>query len=177
MMNVMEANQTQVADTPFGARSSGAEWEFKHLSFSISKEEYAVSVDKVREIIGVSPITTLPNMPAHIRGVLNLRGSVVPIVDMRLKYGLSVREYNERTCIVVLELDAQSGSCLMGVVVDSVNEVVRIPPEAVAPPPQVGDHLMADSIPGVCTDGTQVYILVDIEKALADDAFYADSAF
>lgn len=158
-------------------RPEDAEWEHKHLSFSVADEEYAVAVAKVREIIGVSPMTTLPNMPHHIRGVLNLRGSVVPIVDLRLKYGLEAREYTDRTCIVVLELAGQTGPSLMGVVVDSVNEVVRIPPAAIDPPPAGSSHMMAGAIPGVCTEGDKVFIIVDIEQALADDAFYADSSY
>jgi purine-binding chemotaxis protein CheW len=167
----METAATQ----PFNAKANYGEWEHKYLVFGVEHEKYAVTVSKVREIIGVSQITTLPNLPGHIKGVLNLRGSVVPIVDLRLKYGLMGHEYTERTCIVVLELDGQTGPNLMGIVVDSVNEVIRIPPEAVAPPPP-GNHLLEGFIPGVSTNGKQVYILLDIEKALANDAFYADSA-
>ncbi len=157
-----------------GPDLSCCEWEHKFLTFAVEDEEYAVPVTKVREIIGVSQITSLPNMPMHIKGVLNLRGSVVPIVDLRLKHGLEGREYSDRTCIVVLELEGIASSCLMGVVVDSVNEVVRIPPETVDPPPPMASHLLGNCIPGVSTQEGRVFILVDIEKALEDDAFYAD---
>ncbi|MBI5136153.1 MAG: purine-binding chemotaxis protein CheW [Nitrospirae bacterium] len=156
---------------------TGNEWEHKYLTLSIEREEYAVSVAKVREIIGVGPITRLPNMAAHIKGVLNLRGSVVPVVDLRLKYGLAGRDYTDRTCIVVLELEGRAGPNLMGVVVDSVNEVVRIPPDRLAPPPAGAERLMNGCVPGVANWGDKVYIVVDIEKALADDAFYADAGF
>lgn len=164
-------------DSELGIDPSCCEWEHKFLTFAVADEEYAVPVTKVREIISVSQITTLPNMPMHIKGVLNLRGSVVPIVDMRLKHGLEGREYSDRTCIVVLELEGRSSRCLMGVVVDSVNEVVRIPPESVDSPPPMASHLLGDCISGVSTQEGRVFILVDIEAALADDAFYADGGF
>ncbi len=163
--------------TRAGLKTVSGEWEHKYLSFSIANEIYAVPVTKVREIIGVSRITMLPDMPIHIKGVLNLRGSVVPIIDMRVKYGLVGYDYTERTCIVVLELEGRTSSSLMGIVVDSVNDVLRFPPEAVDPPPPMSGHLMGDCIPGVSTGNGKVHILVDIEKVLADDAFYADGGF
>src|SRR5215470_19269984 len=92
----------------------------KYLTFGLGKEEFAIEVLRVREIMGVQEITSVPQMPEYMKGVINLRGKVVPVVDLRLKFGLPAAEYDQRTCIIVVQVQGESGTILMGVVVDGV---------------------------------------------------------
>src|SRR4051812_4294359 len=110
----------------------------KYLTFALDREEYAVPVLKVREIVKIMDITSVPQLPAYVKGVINRRGKVVPIIDMRLKFGLEARAYSDRTCIVVIEVATGSRAVMMGIIVDSVSEVINIAEEEVAAPPDFG---------------------------------------
>src|SRR5947207_15996833 len=92
----------------------------KYLTFQLGNEEFGIRVLKVREIMGLQEITAVPQTPAHIKGVINLRGKVVPVVDLRLKFGLAAAEYTQRTCIIVTQVQCESGPVMMGIVVDGV---------------------------------------------------------
>src|SRR2546425_12990787 len=107
----------------------------KYLTFALDREEYAVPVLKVREIIKIMDITKVPQLPPYVKGVINLRGKVVPIVDMRMKFGLPASEYAERTCIIVVEVAARNSVVMMGVIVDSVSDVLNISMDEVGSPP------------------------------------------
>src|SRR5690242_21873301 len=96
----------------------------KYLTFHLASEEFGIRVLKVREIMGLQDITAVPQTPAHVKGVINLRGKVVPVVDLRLKFGLSAAEYTQRTCIIVTQVQGESGQMLMGILVDGVSEVL-----------------------------------------------------
>src|SRR5580700_3766036 len=98
----------------------------KYLVFHLGEEEFGIQVQKVREIMGVQDITQVPQTPAHVKGVINLRGKVVPVVDLRLKFDMPAKEYTHRTCIVVVQVSGSSGTMLMGIVVDGVVEVLNI---------------------------------------------------
>src|SRR4051812_4130037 len=100
----------------------GAALAGKYLTFALGREEYGLPVLKVREIIKVMEVTLVPQVPAHVRGVINLRGKVIPVVDLRLKFGLPPQDYSERTCIIVVDVDLVSHRLMMGIVVDSVSE-------------------------------------------------------
>ena len=102
------------------------EKEGKYLTFTLAAEDYGLEILKVREIIGMMDITAVPQTPEYVKGVINLRGRVIPVIDLRLKFGLEAAEYGERTCIIVVEVQSEMGSVQMGVVVDSVSEVLNI---------------------------------------------------
>ena len=100
--------------------------EGKYLTFTLANEDYGLEILKVREIIGMLDITAIPQAPTFFKGVINLRGRVIPVVDLRLKFGLPSMEYGERTCVIVVEVKTEMGSVQMGVVVDTVSEVVNV---------------------------------------------------
>ena len=142
----------------------------KYLTFTLGGEDYGIPVLKVREIIQRSDITEVPRMPDYVRGVINLRGKVVPIVDLRLKFELMEFATNERTCIVVVEVVPQSGiQSMLGMVVDVVDEVVQIFAENIEPPPSFGAVLNTDCILGMGKVKGSVKSLLDIDKLMGGD--------
>lgn len=140
----------------------------KYLTFILEGEEYGIGILQVREIIGVVEITIVPQTPDYIKGVINLRGRVVPVLDLRLKFNMEAREYNERTCIIVVEVyGEEGGSIQVGMVVDSVSEVLTFAPEMIEPPPAFGtDIIDAENILGMAKLNGQVKILIDVEKII-----------
>ena len=100
--------------------------EGKYLTFSLAEEEYGIGILKVKEIIGMMAITTMPQAPSYVKGVINLRGKVIPVVDLRLKFGLEEMEYTDRTCIIVVEIKTNTDNVLIGIVVDAVSEVLNV---------------------------------------------------
>lgn len=118
--------------------------EGKYLTFSLAGEEYGIGILKVKEIIGMMPITTVPRTPPFVKGVINLRGKVIPVVDLRLKFGMEEMAYAERTCIIVVEIRGEGGSVLIGIVVDSVSEVLNIKGGDIEETPALGTKLNTD---------------------------------
>ena len=114
----------------------------KYLTFHLSNEEFGIRVLKVREIMGLQEITAVPQTPAHIKGVINLRGKVVPVIDLRLKFGLAAAEYTQRTCIIVTQVQGESGSVLMGIVVDGVSEVLNLAGSEIEDTPDFGEEIL-----------------------------------
>ena len=115
-----------------------ADREGKYLTFSLAEEEYGIGILKVKEIIGMMPITTVPRTPIFVKGVINLRGKVIPVVDLRLKFGMEESAYNERTCIIVVETKGKGVSVLIGIVVDAVSEVLNIKGNDIEDTPRSG---------------------------------------
>jgi len=138
----------------------------KYLTFSLADEEYGVNILKIKEIIGMMPITTVPQTPHFVKGVINLRGKVIPVVDLRLKFGMEPMAYGKRTCIVVVEIEGVSSTVLIGGVVDSVSEVLNIKEEDIDPPPSFGVRLDTNAILGMAKMDGDVKILMDIDKVL-----------
>jgi len=138
----------------------------KHLIFKLAEEEYGLDILKVKEIIGMMNITSVPRTPEFVKGVINLRGKVIPVIDLRLKFSLPAKEYDERTCIVVMEVAHSEGSVQMGIVVDSVSEVQNIGAEDVEPAPSFGTSLETEYIRGMAKSEGRVTILLDIDKVL-----------
>ena len=136
------------------------------LTFSLGNEEYGVSILKVKELIGMMDITPVPRTPQYIKGVMNLRGRIIPVIDLRIKFGMDVQEYNERTCIMVMDIYIQGTPRTMGVIVDSVSEVVSIEDNEIEPPPEYGSTLDADTILGIGKLKEGVVIILDIDKIL-----------
>ena len=140
--------------------------EGKYLTFSLAGEEYGIEITKIREIIGMMPITTVPQTPDFVKGVINLRGKVIPVVDLRLRFGMDEVDYTEKTCILVAELAGQAGNILMGVVVDTVSEVLSVKAEDIEDAPTFGTKLDTDYIRGMAKIEASVKILLDIDKVL-----------
>jgi len=143
--------------------------EGKYLTFSLAGEEYGIGIRKVKEIIGLMAITPVPQTPEYIKGVINLRGKVIPVVDMRLKFGMAGVESTERTCIIVVEIDSLHHKISMGLVVDSVSEVLNIRAAEIENTPDFGSKLNTDYILGMAKSGQGVKILLDIDRVMSDD--------
>ena len=139
--------------------------EGKYLTFRIAKEEYGIEIRYVTEIIGIQRITDLPDTPEFVKGVINLRGKVVPVIDVRLRFGMSERDYDERTCIIVVNIN----STAVGLIVDSVSEVLDIPEQDVEQPPKVNKGGSSRYIQGLGKVGESVKILLDTRRLLFAD--------
>lgn len=148
MMNVDEA-------TAAGAR--------EYLTFRLDQEEYGIDILKVQEIRGYEPPTRIANAPSFIKGVVNLRGTIVPIVDMRLKFNCSKAEYDSFTVVIVLNLRSR----IVGIVVDSVSDVMELPAESLKAAPDIDSVIDSDSVLGLGSLGDRMLILLDIEKLMA----------
>ena len=137
----------------------------KYLTFPLGREEYGISIAKVKDIISMMVITMVPRMPGCIKGVINLRGKIIPLLDLRLKLSMEERPYTERTCIIVVEIGGRGRT--MGVVVDAVSEVVTIAEGEIEPPPQYGGSLDVSFLLGMGKVKGKVVMLLDIEKVLS----------
>lgn len=148
----------------------------KYLTFTLSNEEYGIGILKVREIFGMMNITPVPQTPEFVKGVINLRGQVIPVVDLRLKFGMEELEYSERTSIIVVEIQGQAGKVQIGIVVDSVSEVVNIKGEDIEDTPTFGTKLDTDFILGMAKMEGGVKILLDIDRVLTAEEIETLSA-
>lgn len=138
----------------------------KYLSFHVGAEEFAVGVLSVREIIGMQDITVVPHTPKYLKGIINLRGKVIPVVDLRIKFGMPATEYTQRTCIIVVEVMSDDSRMMMGVVVDSVSEVLNVSPSDVESTPDFGEGVTLPYLLGLAKSKGKVKILLDIDKVL-----------
>ncbi|MHC4532964.1 MAG: chemotaxis protein CheW [Planctomycetota bacterium] len=145
--------------------------EGKYLTFALGAEEYGLEILKVREIIGYMDITAVPQTPHYIKGVVNLRGQVIPVIDLRAKFGMQATEVTEETCIIVVETSGSSHKFSTGVVVDHVQEVLDIAGENIEEAPQFGSAVNTDFILGMGKIGETVKILLDIDRVLANEDF------
>jgi len=139
----------------------------KYLTFQLANEEFGIRVLKVREIMGLQEITAVPQTPAHIKGVINLRGKVVPVIDLRIKFGLPASEYTQRTCIIVTQVQSESGSVLMGIIVDGVSEVLNLAAGEIEDTPDFGEDIGSQYLLGMAKAKGKVKILLDIDKVLS----------
>jgi len=139
----------------------------KYLTFSLADEEYGVEILKIKEIIGMMPITTVPKTPEFVKGVINLRGKVIPVIDLRLRFSMEKSDYTERTCIIVVDLKNKATDILIGVVVDSVSEVLNIKEENIEDTPTFGTRLDTAYILGMAKMEGRVKILLDIDQVLS----------
>ncbi len=145
------------------------EKEGKYLTFALGPEEYGLEILKVREIIGYMDITAVPQTPEYVRGVINLRGQVIPVVDLRAKFGMETAETTDQTCIIVVEISQDDRKFSTGIVVDHVQEVLDIAGDAIEDAPQFGSNVETDFILGMGKIGDTVKILLDIDRVLASD--------
>jgi len=143
-----------------------ADREGKYLTFELANEEYGIGILKVKEIIGMMPVTSVPQTPEFLKGVINLRGKVIPVVDLRLKFGMEEMDYTERTCIIVVEIAVEAGHSVLGIVVDAVSEVLNIKGKDIEDTPSFGTSLTTDYILGMAKTEKDVKILLDIDRVL-----------
>ena len=146
---------------------AAASREGKYLTFTLANEEYGIGILKIKEIIGMMPITNVPQTPAFVKGVFNLRGKVIPVVDLRLRFGMAEIGYTERTCIIVVEISGKAAMVMIGIVVDSVSEVLNIKNEEIEDTPTFGAKLNVDYILGMAKMEGGVKILLDIDRILS----------
>src|SRR2546423_12790425 len=152
----------QTAAPPLSDERAG-----KYLTFQLGNEEFGIRVLKVREIMGIQEITAVPQTPAHVKGVINLRGKVVPVTDLRLKFGVSATEYTQRTCIIVTQVPGEAGPVLIGVVVDAVSEVLNLTAAEIEDTPDFGEAVSTVYLLGMAQAKGKVKILLDIDKVLS----------
>jgi purine-binding chemotaxis protein CheW len=137
----------------------------QYLTFLLGREEYGVEILKVQEIRGYSPITPIPNTPPHIKGVMNLRGTIIPVVDLRRKLAMPATEYSPFTVIIVVTV----GTRMTGLIVDGVSDVLNIAPTDIQPTPDFGGQVDARFIDGMARAGDKLVVLLDIDRVLAGD--------
>ena len=147
----------------------GQKREGKHLTFTLGEEEDGIGILKIKEIIGMMPITPVPQTPEYVKGVINLRGKVIPVIDLRLRFGMEELEYTERTCIIVVEIESQNGTVMIGIVVDSVSEVLNIKSDDIEDTPTFGAQLNTEYIMGMAKMEGGVKILLDIDRVLSSE--------
>lgn len=162
MSSMADAKGRQVA----GADSNHSD---TFLTFTLGSEDYGISILAVREIIGMMGITPIPRTPDYVKGVINLRGQVTPVIDLRAKFGMAEKPYDERTCIIVIEIHTGERVAGIGVVVDAVNEVAKIAEGEIEATPSFGVALSTDFILGMAKQKSGVNILLDIERVIVDD--------
>ncbi len=139
----------------------------QYLTFSLAGGEYAIAVLRVREIIEHESVTRVPSTPAFIRGVINLRGSVVPVVDLARKFRLPESPVTKRTCIVIVEVEAEAGRIVLGVLADAVNQVVEFRPEEIEAPPSFGTPIRVDYLRGLGKLGSEFVLILDTDRVLS----------
>jgi len=146
----------------------------QYLSFALCGEEYAVDILRVKEIIEHGALTRVPAMPPAVRGVINLRGRVVPVVDLAARFGLPEREVTRRSCIVMVELTDEGDSVVMGIVADAVSQVLDLAESDIEPPPSFGTAIGARFIRGMAETGDKFVIILDVDRALDVSELFAD---
>jgi purine-binding chemotaxis protein CheW len=139
----------------------------QYLTFQLREEDFALDVSNVREILEFNSVTKVPRTPDYMRGVINLRGSVVPVLDMRLKFGMSITEKTVDTCIIVVEVLIEGEHTIIGALVDSVQEVFSLEPDQIEPVPTIGTQLNTEFIKGMGKKDDRFIIILDIDKVFS----------
>jgi purine-binding chemotaxis protein CheW len=157
----------ELAETINQAVQDAEDREGKYLTFSLDNEGYGIGILKIKEIIGMMPITPVPQTPEHVKGVINLRGKVIPVVDLRLKFGMDAMDYTDRTSIIVVEIASSPATIQIGIVVDSVSEVLTIKGDEIEDTPTFDSTFNSDYILGMAKMDGGVRILLDIDSVLS----------
>jgi purine-binding chemotaxis protein CheW len=144
----------------------GAE-QTQYLTFRLAGEEYAIGILRVREIIEFGTLTTVPAAPPQLRGVINLRGSVVPVVDLALRFGLPATPITRRTCIIIVEAEVEADRITVGIIAESVNQVVDVLPEDILPPPDFGTHVPTEHLVGMGRTERKFLLILDLDRVLS----------
>ena len=141
----------------------------QYLTFILDEETYAIDINQVREVLDFSDITKVPRMPEFMRGVINLRGGVVPVVDLRLKFGMTKTEKTVDTCIIIIEISIDDDMTLIGTMADSVKEVLSLEADQINPPPKIGTRLNTEFIRGMGKKNDDFIIILDIDRVFSAD--------
>ena len=166
----MAATETQAVPLAAAPAEAGAAGEqHQYLTFLLGEEMFAIGILAIREIIEYSHLTEVPMTPPFIRGVINLRGAVVPVVDLAVRFGREPRADSKRTCIVIIEVDSVKGRHEMGIVVDAVSEVLEIPAQDIEPPPEFGARIRIDFIQGMGKVAGKFVVILDARQVLSLD--------
>ncbi len=161
MTQILEAETSEKTTTSRGG---------KFLTFRLGDESFGVAVLKIREIIRIQKITAVPQMPHYVKGIINLRGKVIPVIDMRIKFGLGSDEITERTCIIVVQAESSSkGQTLVGLIVDAVEEVVNISDSQIEDTPDLGGQLANQYILGIAKIKSEVKTLLEIDRVILEE--------
>ncbi|MBL1293244.1 MAG: purine-binding chemotaxis protein CheW [Thiotrichales bacterium] len=143
----------------------------QYLTFILADEEYGVDILRVQEIKGWGSVTPIPNTPEFIKGVINLRGTIVPIIDLRQRFGLEKMEYGKLTVVIVLKIVCEVGERIMGIIVDAVSDVYNVAEEEMKPPPDFGSVVSIDYVKGLATVGEKMVIVLDIDHLLTSSVY------
>ncbi|NOX26956.1 MAG: purine-binding chemotaxis protein CheW [Gammaproteobacteria bacterium] len=143
----------------------------QYLTFILADEEYGVDILRVQEIKGWGSVTPIPNTPEFIKGVINLRGTIVPIIDLRQRFGLKKMEYGKLTVVIVLKVVCEVGERVMGIIVDAVSDVYNVAEEEMKPPPDFGSVVSIDYVKGLATVGEKMVIVLDIDHLLTSSVY------
>ena len=141
----------------------------QYLTFRLGEEVFALDISQVREVLDYTAITRVPRMPEFMRGVINLRGSVVPVVDLRLKFGMTATERTVNTCIIIAEVAIEGERTLLGALADSVQEVIDLDPGQIEPPPRLGTSIHAQFISGMGKHDERFVIILDVDRVFSSD--------
>jgi purine-binding chemotaxis protein CheW len=166
----MELAENRLTDYPVQPMANR---EGKYLTFTLAGEEYGIGIKKVREIIGMMTVTHIPQTPQYVKGVINLRGKVIPVIDLRLKFDMESMDYTDRTCIIVVEIAGAGKTIAMGIIVDSVSEVINIKGGDIDDTPGFGSQLDTEYILGMAKTVGSVKILLDIDRVFGETEFSA----
>jgi purine-binding chemotaxis protein CheW len=167
MKSTLEAPAEKDGPTPTNDNRPG-----KYLVFHLGSEEFGIHVLKVREIVGIQDITGVPQMPAYVKGVINLRGKVIPVVNLRLKFGMEETEHTQRTCIIVVQLQGDTNSRLMGAIVDGVAEVLNLAAADIEDTPDFGPGVETPYFLGMAKMKDKVTILLDIDEVMSSQELH-----
>ena len=167
MLSTLAVSPEQKSDAGKNDERAG-----KYLVFHLGREEFGIRVLKVREIMGVQDITAVPQTPIYVKGVINLRGKVIPVVDLRLKFGLPETEYTQRTCIIVVQVQGEAGIMPMGIVVDGVAEVLNLAPGDIEDTPDFGQGVVTPYLLGMAKIKGKVKILLEIDQVLTSSELH-----
>jgi purine-binding chemotaxis protein CheW len=173
-MNSAEQRALDVSDVDSPLHST--EQTDQYLTFIMAGEEYGVDILRVQEIRGWETVTPIPNAPPHIKGVINLRGTIVPIIDLRQRFGLSKVEYGPLTVVIVLKVETRKGARVMGIVVDAVSDVYSLSSQEMRAAPDLGDNVNTSYIKGLVNVASKMVILLDINELLGMDTIPEVSA-
>jgi purine-binding chemotaxis protein CheW len=149
------------------ADTTKAAEQTQFLTFLLAEDLYAVSILRVREIIEYDIITRVPNMPTSIRGVINLRGAVVPVIDLAVRFGLRDSRVTKRTCVIIAEVEVSGERLVMGLMADAVSQVIDLPPADIEPPPAFGTRVRVDFLKGLGKIGKKFVLILDLDRALS----------
>jgi len=141
----------------------------QYLTFRLGEELFALDIVKVREVLDFTNATKVPQTPDYMRGVINLRGGVVPVVDLRIKFGMPVAETTVNTCVIIVEVDIGADRVIMGAIADAVQEVLDLEPDEIEPPPKIGAQLNTEFIRGIGKHSDRFIIILDIDKVFTTD--------